>query len=319
MRLLILGGTGFLGYHTTRSALDAGHEVSLFNRGKSRPDEFGEVERLIGDRVAGDIAALEAVDGLDAVIDCTGYLPSQVKASAQLLRARSRRYLFVSTISVYDMGSAEVPITEDAPLAQMPDGVDESKVSPETYGPLKVRCEQEARDAFGNDAVIVRPGLIVGPHDPTDRFTYWVRRGRDGGKILAPGSPQDRVQVIDGRDLGAWMVDLALGEISGVFNGVAPPETFGTMLEACVVAPDAEVRWIPSEVLIEAGVEPWQDLPLWVGDAELFVSDARASAAGLVTRPLRETIADTREWDEQRGLPELKAGISREREAELLS
>jgi 2'-hydroxyisoflavone reductase len=317
MRLLILGGTGFLGYHTTRAALDAGHEVSLFNRGKSRAEEFPEAQRLIGDRFAGDISALEQVDTLDAVIDCTGYLPEQVQATADMLRSRSRRYLFVSSVSVYDMEAAETPITEDAPLAELPEGADESKVTPQNYGPMKVRCEEAARAAFGNDSVIVRPGLIVGPHDPTDRFTYWVRRGRDGGAILAPGSPSDPIQVIDGRDLARWMVDLALGEISGIFNGVAPPETFGDLIEASVVG-NADVRWIPSDTLVEAGVTQWVDLPLWIADGDMVASDSRAVAAGLKTRPLAETVADTRDWDEDRGLPELKAGISREREAELL-
>jgi 2'-hydroxyisoflavone reductase len=319
MRLLILGGTGFLGYHTTRAALDAGHEVFLFNRGKSRADELPEAQRLIGDRFAGDISALEQVDTLDAVIDCTGYLPDQVRATADMLRPRSRRYLFVSSVSVYDLESASTPIIEDAPLAELPEGEDESKVTPQNYGPMKVRCEEVTRDAFGNDAVVVRPGLIVGPHDPTDRFTYWVRRGRDGGTILAPGSPGDPVQVIDGRDLARWMVDLALGEISGTFNGVAPPETFGDVIESSVVAADAEVRWIPSDTLVKAGVTQWVDLPLWIADGDMVASDSRAVAAGLKTRSLAETVADTRAWDEARGLPDLKAGISREREAELLA
>lgn len=321
MRLLILGGTGFLCYHTTTAALDAGHEVFIFNRGRTRPDAFPTATRLIGDRKGGDLAALETVDGFDAVIDCTGYFPREVHEAAAKLQGRTRRYLFVSSISVYDLDAlhSDGPTTEDSPVSSLPEGSDETQITGETYGPLKVQCEQAAHDAFGTDSVVVRPGLIVGPLDPTDRFTYWVRRGFEGGTILAPGKPTDLVQVVDGRDLAAWMVDLALGEMSGTFNGVAPPRTFGDLLDACVVAEQAEVRWVPDQRLLDAGVTPWVDLPLWIADGEIIASDSRAVAAGLRTRSLEETVSDTRAWDQERGAPDLRAGLSREREAELLA
>lgn len=316
MRLLIIGGTGFLGYHTATAALEAGHDVTLFNRGRSRPDAFPGVPRLTGDRKTGDVAALETIDNLDAVIDCTGYFPHEVEASTAILRKRANRYLFVSTISVYDdpVGT----IDEDAPLAAMPADADTTALTGGTYGPLKVQCEQAARDAFGDDAVIVRPGLIVGPEDPTDRFTYWVRRGVVGGTILAPGDPNALTQVIDGRDLATWMVPLALGSTSSTFNGVAPQERFGEMLDLCAVAPDATLRWIADKVLLAKEVQPWSDLPLWLGGDDFACETTRSAAAGLATRPIAETIADTRAWDEARGMPPLKAGISAERETELL-
>lgn len=316
MRSLILGGTGFLGYHTTAAALAAGHDVTVFNRGKSRPDAFPGVTRLVGDRIAGDLEALRSIEEVDLVVDCTAYFPHQVRDAAAILRERARRYVLVSTVSVYDEPSGIAD--EDAPLASMPAGADPTQITGETYGPLKVACEEAARAAFGEDAIIVRPGLIVGPEDPTDRFTYWVRRGVVGGTILAPGTPDALVQVIDGRDLGAWLATLGSSDASGTFNAVAPPERFGDVLDACAVGPDAGLRWVPDDALLGAGVAPWTDLPLWLAGDDLLCTAERAFGEGLRTRSMAETIAETRTWDENRAAP-LRAGITAEREAELLA
>jgi 2'-hydroxyisoflavone reductase len=314
----MLGGTGFLGYHTTRLALEAGHEVWLFNRGRSRIDAFPDAKRLIGDRKAGDLDALASVSDLDAVIDCTGYFPGEVTAAAEILEPRTRRYLFVSTVSVY---ASPLPLggDEDSPLAAMPADADPSEITGATYGPLKVACEEATRAAFGERATIVRPTLIVGPEDPTDRFTYWVRRGIEGGPILAPGDPARPVQFIDARDLAAWMLELCADERPGTFNAVSAPTPFGELLAA--TAEGAEIVWRSDAALIEAGLAPWSDLPLWIpapdGDTDMTLSNKRALSAGLEVRPLRETVADTRAWDLARGTPPLRAGISRERQDEL--
>src|SRR5215213_1190009 len=220
MRILILGGTVFLGRHVAEAALARGHDLTLFNRGQTNPELFPDVERLRGDRT-GDLAALSGREW-DAVVDTSGYVPRAVRASAELLRDSARHYTFVSSISVY--ASYAEAVTEDSPVAQL-DGASAEELAPDfsNYGALKALCEEEAERAFGGRALNVRAGLIVGPHDPTGRFTYWPHRIARGGEVLAPGAPRRPVQLIDVRDLAAWIVDSAETGLAGRFNAVSPP------------------------------------------------------------------------------------------------
>jgi nucleoside-diphosphate-sugar epimerase len=329
VRLLVLGGTVFLGRAVVESALAGGHEVTLFTRGRTNPGLFPDAERLRGDR-DGDLRALEGRTW-EAVVDTCGFVPRIVRQSAELLEAAVERYVFVSSVSAYaDLSS---PPDESAPLAQLEDADSEEVMR--DYGGLKAACERVVEDVFGDRATIVRPGLIVGPHDPTGRFTYWPRRVAGGGAVLAPGPPEAPVQIIDVRDLGDWLVALAKRGPGGAFNAIGPSEplTFGEMLEACRAATGsgAKLVWVDGERLVEAGVEPWSDLPLWLpGDEHagmLRTPVARAVAAGLRFRPLAVTIVDTLAWDAEVGgePPRQEDGrykaqtISRERESELLA
>jgi len=324
-RILILGGTGFLGPQVVRAALAGGHEVTLFNRGKTNPDIFPDLEKLRGDRDGG----LDALKGRrwDAVVDTSGYVPRIVAQSADLLADSVDRYLFVSTISVYaSLASADV--NEDAPVGVLDDPTVE-KVDGETYGPLKALCEQAVRDRYAERATIVRPGLIVGPGDRSDRFTYWPVRIARGGDVLAPGDGSDPVQFIDVRDLGDWMVRCLEAGTSGTFNANGPPNeyTMRSMLETCieVARSDARLVWAPRTFLEEQGVEPWGDMPVWVPAGSDFTGAAstdisRAVAAGLTSLPMKDSIAATLEWfRETRGLEDkLRAGMSSEREQALI-
>lgn len=321
MRILLLGGTGFAGYHTASLALEQGHELWLFNRGKSRPEMLPDAKRLIGDRVAGDLDSLRSVADLDAVIDFTGYFPKEIEAAAAILEPATRRYVFISSVSVY---ANPLPLggDESAPLAPMPEGADQTTITGETYGPLKVACEEATRAAFADRATVVRPTLIVGPEDPTDRFTYWVRRGSEGGRILAPGDPARPVQIIDGRDLAAFLLRVCADDTPGTFNAVSDPTPFGDLLAAVTAHdPSAEVVWRSDQELLDAGVAPWSELPLWIpspdGDTDMTTSNRAARAAGLTLRPLSETVADTRAWDDARGRPPLRGGLSRDRQDQL--
>jgi 2'-hydroxyisoflavone reductase len=326
MELLILGGTVFLGRHVAEAALARGHAVTLFNRGQHNPDLFPDVEKLRGDRNC----VLEALRGRswDAVIDTCGYVPRVVRASAQRLAEAVGHYTFISSISVYP--SFPTPgMDESAPVGTLADESVE-EVTGETYGPLKALCEQAAEAAMPGRVLSVRAGLIVGPYDPTDRFTYWPRRVARGGDVLAPGSPNGPVQFIDARDLAEWILRMAETGGTGVFNATGPAEplTMGRLLEECrtVSGSDATLNWVDEEFLLTAGAAPWSELPLWVPAREeamagfSAVSCAKAIAAGLTFRPLAGTIRDTLAWDAT--LPadrELRAGLKPEREAELLA
>lgn len=320
MRLLLLGGTGFAGFHTSRLALEAGHEVWLFNRGKSRADALPDAKRLIGDRKEGDLDALRSVGDLDAVLDFTGYFPGEIERVAEILEPATKRYVFISSVSVYD---SPLPrgADESARTSPMPADADPTQITGATYGPLKTACEEATRAAFGDRATIARPTLIVGPEDPTDRFTYWVRRGIEGGRIVAPGDRSRPVQFIDGRDLAAFLLRLCADNRSGTFNACSDPTPFGDLLDAVTAGSDAEVVWRSDQELLDAGVAPWSDLPLWIpapdGETDMTLSNAAAGAAGLTLRPLAEIVADTAAWDRARGLPELRSGISRQRQDEL--
>lgn len=330
MRLLILGGTLYLGRHLTEAAIERGHEVTLFNRGVTGPELFPGLERLRGDR-DGDLGAL-AGRRWDAAIDTSGYLPAQVRATAALLAPAVERYCFVSSISVY-ADSATPGLTEDAAVATLEPGAPET-VSAETYGALKAACEAALEALLPGRALVVRPGLIVGPHDATDRSAYWPRRVADGGEVLAPGRPQRAVQFIDARDLAGWIVRLCEARAVGVLNATGPAQrlTMAALLEACRVLSesDASFTWVGESFLLERGVAPYTELPLWVPEeARAFgaVSIARARDAGLAFRPLEETLADIRAWDRARPpgsrasrtrLP-MPAGLSAERERALLA
>jgi 2'-hydroxyisoflavone reductase len=321
MRLLVLGGTRFVGRHLVQEALGRGHEVTLFNRG-SRPELFPEVEQLVGDR-DGDVTVLVG-RRWDAVIDVSGYTPRQVKASAELLADAVDHYTFISTVSVY--ARPVQPFSdEDAPLAEAAtDATDE--VTAATYGPLKVRCEEIVGELLTGRALVVRPGVVVGPHDPSDRFSYWPWRYSQGGEMLAPDGPELAVQFIDARDLAHWVVDLIMRQVTGVFNTVRPAgtTTLGDLFRACreATSQEATVTWVEEKFLLEQGVKPFADLPLWLPEARrslALISSERASAAGLRHRPLVDTVADTLAWLEASGAFQHRAGLTLERERALLA
>jgi 2'-hydroxyisoflavone reductase len=320
--VLILGGTGFLGRHLVEAALEEGHRVTLFNRGLREPDLFPEVEKLEGDR-DGDLSALRG-RRWDAVIDTCGYVPRVVRASAKVLAGAVDHYTFVSSISVYSEGIA-AGADEKAPVRELPDPTIE-EVTGETYGGLKALCEQAAEEEMPGRVMNVRPGLISGPHDPTDRFTYGSRRISAGGEVLAPGRKERPVQYIDVRDLAAWIVGTSEERRTGTYNATGPDYelTMGRLLEECeaVGGTAAELVWVSESFLEENGVQPFTELPLWVprkNAALLAVDCSRAIEAGLVFRPLAETIEDVLAFDRARPADrETAAGLRPEREQELL-
>jgi len=304
MRILVLGGTRFLGRAIVDAALGRGDTVTLFNRGKSNPGLLPGVETVIGDRTA-DLAALDGRDW-DAVFDVACYELEVAERSARAFANRAGRYVFVSSVSVYaDQDTTEAQL-EGAPVAQLRPGMTDFA---ELYGPNKALCEQVVQDTYGDRALIARPGLIVGPHDPTDRFPYWPRRIARGGQVLAPGDPADRTQFIDVRDLASWLADACHHERGGVYNLTGTPCPFGIMLDLCKTATysGAELTWITSDRLVAAGVNPGMGIPLWVAEpgyaAFNDVDSSRAVAAGLTFRPAIETIRDTLAWDLARGGP----------------
>jgi 2'-hydroxyisoflavone reductase len=331
LRILVLGGTKFLGVHVTQLALQRGHTVTLFNRGKTNTDLFPELEHLKGDRDA----QLDALKGRkwDAVIDDSGYVPRHVRLSAELLAPNVQRYLFISTISVY--ASLAQPNTEASPVGTIADESIE-KVSDESYGPLKALCEKAAMTAMPGRVAVVRPGLIVGPRDPTDRFTYWPARAARGGEVLAPGARGDRIQFIDARDLAAFMLHLVESQTVGTFNGVSPPGMFtmGDLVAASITAANALAKpsqpphavWVTADFLDKQKVQPWSDMPVWIpasgedaGGAE--TSAARALQAGMTISPIQPTVNDTLAWHLQRPAEErakLLAGLTAEREHTVL-
>ena len=307
MKLLILGGTKFLGRAVAEAALAAGHELTLFTRGQTNPELFPEAEQLRGDRDGG-LAPLRGRDW-DAVVDTSGYVPRVVRQSLELVK--SPYYLFVSTISVY--ADLSRPLDEGSPLH----GDVDSEDVEQHYGELKAMCE---RVAAGRPGATVRPGLIVGPHDPTGRYTYWPHRVARGGDVLAPGEAVDPVTVIDVRDLGEWIVRLCEQRREGIFNAI-DVLTWGELLDGCLRAAgsDARLVWIPSTWLLEHGAGEWMELPAWVASAQLAglnrVDNSRAVAAGLTFRSPEETARATLEQAET--TPE--AGMAPEREAELIA
>ena len=320
MRLLVLGGTEFLGRALVESALARRHVVTLFNRGRTNPDLFPDVEKLRGDRNE-DVSALEAGEW-DAVVDLSTFLPRAVRLSVEALRDRVHRYVYVSSISAY--ADLSEPPVEGAAVAE-PASADSESI--EDYGGLKATCERIVEDAFGDRALVVRPGLIVGPHDPTDRFTYWPRRVAQGGRVLAPAPTDAPVQFIDVRDLADWILDATERGLSGLFNATGEPTTFAALLDACTrVATDVDVElvWVDPERVVAEGVGEWMELPLWIATpafAAIQRADvSKAVANGLTFRPLEVTVRDTLEWDRARETPRAEGvGLAPKRERELLA
>jgi 2'-hydroxyisoflavone reductase len=333
LKILILGGTRFLGPHLAEHARARGHTLTFFNRGRTNTDVLPEVERILGDRNG-------QLDGLagrkwDAVIDNSGYVPRHVRLSAELLHASVPHYVFVSSVSVYaTFASAN---DEDSPVGKLADESVE-KVDGETYGPLKALCESAAAAIYGSaNTTVIRPGLIVGPDDNTDRFTYWPARAARGGELVAPGDPRDPIQVIDVRDLAAFVIRTVERRTAGVFNTLSPPGQFsmGSVVDESIEAarqvvdptPPPSAVWLPAEFLAAHSVAPWSDMPVWApsfGDEAGFAQTRaqRALDAGMTIRPLAGTVTDTLRWHLQRPEAErqtLKAGLSPERETAVLA
>ncbi len=328
MKLLILGGTVFLGRWIVEAALARGHEVTMFNRGTSNPDLFPAVEKLRGNR-DGNLSALEG-RSWDVAIDPSGYVPRLVRASAELLSDAVEHYTFISSISVYD--DLNAPIDENSSLHRLEDDTIE-EITGETYGGLKVLCERAAEDAMPGRVFHVRAGLIVGPHDPTDRFTYWPVRVARGGEVLAPGNPDQPTQLIDVRDLAEWIVRMAEARKAGIYNATGPDYrlAMGALLDACksVSGSDAQFTWVSEEFLLEREVVPFMEMPLWLPESSIGVMQSsinRALADGLTFRPLADTIRATLDWNSTRAGDEhqnkagirMRGGMSAEREQELL-
>jgi 2'-hydroxyisoflavone reductase len=336
MRLLILGGTGFTGPHQVRYALARGHKVTVFNRGKTHPGELPkEAEQLLGDRNG----KLDALKGRkwDVVIDNPTTLPVWVRDAAQILKGNVDRYVFISTISVYNDNSK--PDKDETGSLWKYEGADAMKETQETlrasnfglYGPLKVLSEQEAEKWFPGKALIIRPGLIVGPGDPTDRFTYWPVRIDRGGEVLAPGSPTDPVQFIDGRDLAEWTIRMVEQGATGTYNATGPRSllTIAEMLYGikAVTTSDAKFTWVDAGFLEAQKVSPWGDMPVWIPPQGEMVGFARinirrALEKGLTFRPLADTARDTLDWyktlsAERRA--KMGAGLAPQRETDVLA
>ena len=322
MDVLILGGTGFLGRYLVEAALGESHRVTLFNRGLTEPELFPEIGKLEGDREEN----LSALQGRcwDVVIDTCGYVPRVVRATAGILADAVDHYTFVSSISVYPDDIA-AGADEEAPVRELPDPTVE-EVTGETYGGLKALCERAAEEEMPGRVSNVRPGLISGPHDPTDRFTYWPRRISAGGEVLAPDREERTVQYIDVRDLASWIIGMSEEHRTGTYNATGPDYelTMGRLLQECEVVggAGAELVWVSESFLEENGVQPFTELPLWVPRehaAMLAVDCSQAIEAGLTFRPLAETIEDVLDWDHARPAGrEPAAGLRPEREQELL-
>jgi 2'-hydroxyisoflavone reductase len=337
LKILILGGTGFTGPYQVKYALARGHKVTVFNRGKTHPGELPEgVEQLVGDRSTGKLDALKGRKW-DVVIDNPTMLPKWVHDAAEILKGNVDRYVFISTISVY--GDVPTPgLDETAPLAEY-EGKDAMKETRDTviaskfalYGPLKALSEKEVEKWFLGKSLIIRPGLIVGPGDETDRFTYWPVRVDRGGEVLAPGDPSDPVQFIDARDLAEWTIRMVEQGATGIYNATGPatPLTIKGMLEGIKAAlgSDAKFTWVPADFLEKEKVAPWSDMPVWVPpsgeDGGMgAMSIKRALDQGLTFRPLAVTARDTLAWFKSRPKErqeKLKAGLTKEREAEVLA
>ncbi len=321
MKILIIGGTRFVGRHLVTSARARGHEITLFNRGKTNPDLFRRVKNIRGDREKD----LDQVAGQwDAVIDTCGYLPRIVHKSAEELKDKVGRYIFISSISVYSNFS-KIGINESDTVAMLT-REDTEEITDETYGALKALCEKAVQDVYGPRSLIIRPGLIVGPHDPTDRFTYWPLRIAKGGDVLAPDRPDAMTQFIDARDLADFVIRLIDQNVSGTFNAVGHPVTLNTVFETCkrISKSNANFKWAPVKFLEKNAVAPWSDMPAWVPETGenagvSHVDISKALQAGLTFSSLTDTIKAIYDWEFERPEGhELKAGLKPDREKELL-
>ncbi len=328
LRILILGGTSFIGPHQVRYALDRGHTITLFNRGRTNTHLFPDVERLIGDR-NGDLEALKGRTW-DVVIDNSASNHEWVRLSAQLLKDSVERYFYVSSRSAYS-DTSRIPMTADAPTFTYETAGVDPGAEQLPYGLRKALSEREAQRAFPGRATIFRPGLIIGPGDETDRFTYWPVRIHRGGEVLAPGNPSDPVQIIDARDLCEWMIRVAEDGHTGVFNGVGPatPRPMAELLYGIRAVTTAETMftWVPADFLFETGIRPYSHMPVWMPPRDGREGFARFDlsnevAHGLTFRPLAVTARETLDYHFSRPperQAELRAGISAEREAEVLA
>jgi len=324
MNFLIIGGTRFLGRHLVDAARARGHTVMLFNRAKSNPGLFPELETIQGDREH-DIEKLSG-RAWDAVIDTCGYVPRIVRLSATGLERSVGRYVFISSISVF-ANFSKIGMDESDPVGKLEDESVE-EITGETYGPLKALCEKTVQEMYGDRALIIRPGLIVGPNDPTDRFTYWPVRVARGGEVLSPDKPTAPVQIIDVRDLAEFTIHLIEENASGIYNATGPDYelTFGRMLETSkeVSGSDADFKWASVEFLNQNNVAPWSDMPVWIPDTPEDAGFSRfdiskAIRAGLKFCALQDTVRDTIAWAKTRPAEyEWRAGLKPEREQELL-
>lgn len=342
MKLLILGGTRFVGRHLVTAALARNHEITLFNRGKHPSADLTNVETIYGDRNS-DLAKLQG-RRWDAVVDTCGYLPRIVRASAEILSHSVDSYVFISSVSVYADVSG-FGIDETAPIRTLTSeqlekaneidssGQASAMTYGEMYGGLKALCEQAAEEVLPNRVLIIRPGLIIGPHDYTDRFTYWVVRiagGNEVGEVLAPGRPDRYVQFIDVRDLAEWTVRMIERKETGVYNANSLPHnlTMEGALEECKMVSDSDATftWVSDDFLMQEKVVPWSEMPLWLPEEGaphlkglMFIESDKAVGSGLSFRPLHDTIRDVLTWREtNRRNENLKAGIDPDRERTLL-
>ncbi len=320
MKILVIGGTQFVGRHFAEAAIRAGHEVTLFHRGSKGTGSITGAQDVLGDRT--ENLDRVAKQNWDVVMDSSAYTPGVLRQSCDALADRCGRYLFVSTVSVYDTGD-QGPTGEDSPLVPLGDP-EAKEINAQTYGYLKVLCEREVESVFGDRSFIVRPGIVAGSFDPTNRFTYWVMRFANGGQVLVPNVLESNLQLIDARDLGEFMVSGAEQGLSGAFNAAGPLSNFGEMITTChSLNPGVESVLTDIEVLENAGVKLWQDLPLAVppGEDKLFsVSSDKAISKSLGYRKLLDTAQDVIQW--KRGTTDEippRTGMSRERELEILT
>lgn len=323
LKILILGGTNFLGPHLVEELQKHGHEITLFNRGNQDVSRFQNIEMLQGNR-DGNLGALKN-RWWDAIIDTSGHLPRLVEDSSKILSTATNHYTFISTIGVYKDFHA-LNIDESYPLAELADEVSE-EINEKTYGALKASCEKVVERYFPDHFLVIRPGLIVGPRDPTHRFSYWPLRIFDGGEILAPGSPMQNLQFIDVRDLAKWIVFMVEKQGTGFYNATGPAFslTFEELLKTCseVSNKEASFTWVDEDFLIEQGVQDWVELPLWLSYKRnmpgfLNVDARKAIQAGLSFRPLIHTILATIDWEKQNRRDDVHIGIDRKKEQDLL-
>jgi 2'-hydroxyisoflavone reductase len=326
LEILIIGGTKFIGKHITDAFVERAHHVTQFNRGITASARRDDVRTIHGDRT-NDLERL-GDQRWDAVLDMCGFTPNTVERSARYLEDKTERYVFLSSVSAYDQELTSGP-DEDAPLLRLPEGVDKSIFVEKQYGALKALCEGVIVSTFRHRATILRSALVAGPHDSTDRFTYWPLRIDAGGDVLAP-ERSHQIQYIDARDLAAFAVRVVEKAISGIYNCAAPQRslTFGDLFDACkgVSRSTASLRFVPDAFLMQHGVVPWLEMPLWLPDGDEYAgiaksNSARALAQGLTIRPIEETVRDTLAWAHSAGkqLGELQAGLSPERECVLLA
>jgi 2'-hydroxyisoflavone reductase len=324
MNILVLGGTKFLGRHLVKESLRRGHEVTIFTRGKTNAELFPEIEHLVGIR-DGNLSSLIGRKW-DAVIDTSGYVPRVVGQSTAILASACSVYTFISSISVYKDFSTP-GLTEEAEVLTIEDETVE-EITGETYGALKALCEDEVKKTFPDRHLIIRPGLIVGPHDPTDRFTYWPSRIGDGGEVLSPDHPDTPVQFIDVRDLASFIIQQLENKSVGTYHVTGPDEklTLGEVLDETKqeLNPHTTFTWVPKIFLDKHDIKMWTDMPLYIPlgigmDGFSSVNLEKSMGAGLAFRPLRETIVDTFEWSRTRDDHDtMLAGIPRNKEQELL-